>query len=182
MLALASGAIVAGAAWALHRERTAELRASLASLESVEPFFRRGGSLVGRLSEGPGCEPVSYAGAATPLYSDRPYRTSASVIALEGHVFCRGRRHGRAFWVLEVVNASTLFALGAPEYHLEADGWTRLDLPVQVQAAGLSFDALYALPVKPGRYAVHYGHTATATPVFWNPSDAHPVTLRADDG
>lgn len=175
-LVVATNALVAGAAWAIHASRVAELREAA---ETPGPFA---GSVLGRFLRRRSCEAVTYAGPATQLYSDRPYHTSAPVAELEGHLFCRGKRHGRDLWILDVSHKTRLYALAAEKHRLERSGWTKLPQPVRVEAAGLALDGLYELRVGPGRYAIHYGHASTANPVFWNPRDAHIVPIPPADG
>jgi len=127
------------------------------------------------------CEPVEYAGPETPLYSDRVYHTQQRVAALAGQVFCRGARHGSALWLLDVRERTTVHAIASDAYGLEDVGWQPVAEPVSVAAAGISFDRLYALPLQPGRHLLHYGHVATAIPVFWDPEAARIVALPAAD-
>ena len=127
------------------------------------------------LAIAPRCEQVAYQGPQTALYSDRPYRTSGVVRALEGYSFCRSHRHGQEVWLFEVVRATTFLTLASERHQLEEAGWKRLDVPVRVDAAGLPLDGLYERRVDPGRYAIHYGHARTANPVFWRPADARMI-------
>jgi hypothetical protein len=104
------------------------------------------------------------------------------VAPLEGTLFCRGKRHGRDLWILDVSRATALFTLASAAHELEASGWRLFPEPVRVDAAGLALDRLYRLRVKPGRYAIHYGRATTASPVFWNPRDARIVPIPPADG
>jgi hypothetical protein len=114
------------------------------------------------------CVPTRYEGPQTTLYIDRDYYTQETVPALVGLEFCRGRRHGKSSWMLAVSKPATLYTLANASYRLEDAGWRRLEASVRVDAAGVGFDALYALDVAPGRYLVHQSHAPTSLPVFWS--------------
>ncbi len=179
MLVLATNALVAGAACWLHSSRLARLEQE-ASAHAA--FLRPGGGVLGRFAPERRCEAVDYAGPQTLLYADRPYHTAEPVQVLRGHRFCRGKRHGRDLWILDVGRPTHLYALASAHYDLERAGWQLYPQPVRVKAAGHAFDRLYQLRVEPGRYAIHYGHATTANPVFWNPRDARIVPVPPAEG
>lgn len=172
-LVVATSALVA-AGVALHTTGAAEPAgtpeaAVKASGENARP------PLVEQVPSWQACRPVPYAGPGTRLYRDRPYHTEAAVPALAGHAFCPGLRHGRASWLLDVTRPTTLHTVATEAYGLEQVGWRRLEAPVHVAAAGVSFDRLYALEVAPGRYLIHQGHAPSSIPVFWNPRDVRAI-------
>ncbi len=181
-LVLATNALVGGAAWALHASRVAGLRAELEPANAVAGLLRPSGNVIGPFGGGLTCEAVDYTGTATPLYADRPYHTRERVAALEGHRFCRGGRHGRGLWILDVDRATTLYAIASEQHRLEESGWMPLPETVRVEAAGLPLDLLYQKRIDRGRYAIHYGRARTAHPVFWNPRDAHIVPIAPPSG
>jgi hypothetical protein len=181
-LVLATNALVGGAAWLLHSSRVAELRADLEPAKTSVSLLRPSGSVLGPFEGRRACEAVDYAGPATPLYANRPYHTHERVVALEGHRFCRGARHGRGLRLLDVDRATTLYAIASEQHRLEQSGWTLLPETVRVEAAGLPLDRLYRKRIERGRYAVHYGRARTAHPVFWNPRDARIVPVAPPSG
>jgi len=139
--------------------------------------LRGRGQLVAPLARATRCDPAVYEGPETRLYSNRPYHTNARVDALVGHAFCRGERHGGRVWALEVSKTTQLLALGTTGHDLGRTGWKRIDSRVRVQAAGASFDGLYARTFAPGRYLIRQDFSRTAPPVFWAPGDARVVPI-----
>ncbi len=137
------------------------------------PAQRGRGELVAPIERVTGCEEATYEGPATHLYSNRPYRTKAPVPALAGLRFCRGARHGTAVWTLAVERATDLFALAGAVHALSDRGWSRVEVPVSVEAAGVPLDRLYRKRFEPGTYLVRQGFARTAIVVFWSPDDAH---------
>ncbi len=180
-LVLATNALVGGAAWALHASRVAGLRAELEPANTSAGLLRPSGSVLGPSGGHGGCEAVDYTGPETLLYADRPYHTRERVAALEGHRFCRGGRHGRGLWILDVDRATTLYAIASGQHRLEQSGWKPLPETVWVEAAGLPLDRLYRKRIDRGRYVLHYGRARTSHPVFWNPRDAHIVPIAPPD-
>jgi len=166
--------MVSGAAggYAFRASRAEPEKPAVPAAVAPVPFVRPAGSLLGIAA---GCEEVGYQGPQTLLYSDRPYHTSGAVGPLEGYAFCRSQRHGQEVWLIEVLRPTTFLTLASLQHQLELAGWKHVDLPVRVDAAGLSFDRLYQRSVEPGRYAIHYGHARTANPVFWRPADARMI-------
>ena len=166
--------VLSGAAggYAFRASRAGPEKTGAAVTDAEGPFIRPAGSPLGIA---PRCEQVRYQGPQTALYSDRPYRTDGVVGALEGYSFCRSHRHGQEVWLLEVVRATTFLTLASERHQLEEAGWKRVDVPVRVDAAGLSLDRLYERRLEPGRYAIHYGQARTANPVFWRPADARVI-------
>ncbi len=169
LLALCSGA---AGGYAFRASRAGPEETGAASEESREPLVRPAGAPLGIA---PRCEQVAYQGPQTALYSDRPYRTSGVVRALEGYSFCRSHRHGQEVWLFEVIRPTTLLTLASRRHELEEAGWKRVDVAVRVEAAGLPLDGLYEHRVEPGLYAIHYGHARTANPVFWRPADVRLI-------
>ncbi len=180
-LVLATNALVGGAAWALHASRVTELRAELELANAGAGLLRPSGSVLGPFRGRRACEAVDYTGPATLLYADRPYHTRERVAALEGHRFCRGGRHARGLWILDVDRPTTLYAIASGQHRLEQSGWTPLPETARVEATGLPLDRLYRKRIVRGRYALHYGRARTAHPVFWNPRDARIVPIAPPD-
>lgn len=136
------------------------------------PAQRGRGALVGPVEQVTTCQLATYTGADTPLYSNRPYRTTETVPALANLRFCRGARHGTDIWTLEVLRATELLALAGAVHALPERGWSAADVPVLVEAAGVPLDRLYRKRFEPGRYLIRQAFARTAIVVFWSPEDA----------
>jgi hypothetical protein len=128
------------------------------------------------------CVPARYEGPQTSLYLGSNHFTATTVAQLLAHEFCRGRRAGKAAWMLAVSKATTLYALAPTGSGLEQAGWRRVKASVRVEAEDVPFDALYALEVPVGRYLVHQDHAEPALPVFWNPQAVRVLAPSAGRG
>jgi hypothetical protein len=133
-----------------------------------ERVLRGRGPLVSEYDAITACETAIYRGAETPLYSNRPYHTAEPVQAVTGLAFCRGERHGTNVWILDVTRPSTLVAFGNRAFGLERRGWTLVDAPVLVDAAGVPLDRVYERRIEPGRFVIRQGFTRSASIVFWD--------------
>ena len=138
-------------------------------------LLRGHGPLVSDYWEATICRETAYRGPGTTLYTNRPYHTEQPVEALVGLSFCRAPRHGTRSWTLAISKATELLTLGSGDLGLEERGWRKLDAEVRVEAAGVSFDALYAKSFAAGRYRIRQDFSRSALPVFWNGQHARLV-------
>jgi len=139
--------------------------------EPAEPAAtaeRGRGPLVSPYAEITACETAVYAGRATPLYSDRPYHTETDVAPALGLMFCRSERHGTHVWTLEIQRPTTLVVFGRDGDGLDARGWTPLDTPLAVRAAGRALDRVYTRAFDAGRFVIRQGFHPTAPIVLWD--------------
>lgn len=143
--------------------------------ETAAPAQRGRGLLVAPYDAITACDAQVYRGPQTPLYSDRPYHTVEPVEVATGHAFCRGARHGTQVWLLDVERPTALLAFGAADNGLAERGWTRLAVPLRIEAAGVPFDSVYTRTVGAGRHVIRQGFTPSAPIVLWDPDDAHPA-------
>jgi len=133
------------------------------------------GPLVSPAAEITACEPAIYEGARTLLYSNRPYHTTQDVAPALGLTFCRGERHGTNVWRLEIERPTTLIVFGRDGDGLASRGWTPMDAPLEVAAAGRVLDRIYRRDFAAGRYVIRQGFHATAPIVLWNARAARPA-------
>ena len=182
LLIAAAGVLCGGALTAARQANAEDARATPGAGGAEHRFLHPERSVLGPFWANHSCNAATYAGPETQLYSDRPYHTRETIPVLEGLRFCRAGRHGREVWILDVARDTTLYAIGSAKFELHEAGWHALAGPVDVPAAGISFDTLYAKRVGRGRYVIHYGHAATGLPVFWRPGDARIVPLPPGEG
>lgn len=120
---------------------------------------------------------VAYEGDRTFLWTDRDYRTTATVGRLKGKAFTRIGRREHAPYYLRVIRSTMLYTLANRDRLEGLKEWTVLmDRVLVLDAyAPRTFDRVLMLDVGVGTYRMDNPTKGPSHPLFFDPADVQVI-------